>query len=131
MIANPSDRDPRCDAGTALHTVAASAVTAIDAVLPPAFEDRMLGNDIAQVDDADQVWQLLDLDDTTGAIGYAVVVAPDRDEAVVADAALQLEHGIEAMLGQRLQLRLLGGKRLGCVVPWVRTLATVSSQSVS
>src|SRR3954451_3237890 len=45
--------------------------------------------------------------------GNAVVVAPDGDEAVVADAALQLEHGIEAMLGQRLQLGLLGGERLG------------------
>lgn len=41
-----------------------------------------------------------------GAIGYAVVVAPDGDEAVVADAALQLESGIEAMLGA------LGGERL-------------------
>src|ERR1700761_2974746 len=73
----------------------------------------MLGNDIAQVDDADQVWQLLDLDDTTGAVGYAVVVAPDGDEAVVADAAFQLEDGIEAMLGQCLQLGLFGGECLG------------------
>ncbi len=94
----------------------------------------MLGNDIAEVEDTDQIWQLLDLDHTAGAIGYAVVVAPDGDEAIGADAALQLEHGIEAMLGQCLQLRLLGGERLdddGCVVPWMRTLATVSSQSVS
>src|SRR6201993_4762422 len=97
----------------ALHTTAAGTVTAIDAILPAAFEDRMLGNDIAQIDDADQVGQLLDLDHTAGAIGYAVVVAPDGDEAVVADAALQLEHGIEAMFGQRLQLGLLGGERLG------------------
>ena len=73
----------------------------------------MLGNDVAQVEDADQVWQLLDLDHTAGAIGYAVVVAADGDEAVVADAALQLEDGIEAMLGQCLQLGLLRGERLG------------------
>lgn len=88
-------------------------MVAIDAILPTAFEDRMLGNDIAEVEDTDQVWQLLDLDHAAGAIGYAVVVAPDGDEAVVADAALQLEHGIEAVLGQCLQLRLLGGERLG------------------
>ena len=73
----------------------------------------MLGDDVAEVEDADQVGQLLDLDDTAGAIGHAVVVAADGDEAIVADAALELEHGIEAMLGQRLQLRLLGGERLG------------------
>ena len=85
----------------------------IDAILPAAFENRMLGNNIAEVEDADQIWQLLDLDDTAGAIGHAVVVAADGDEAVVADAALELEHGIEAMLGQRLQLGLLGGERLG------------------
>ena len=80
----------------------------------------MLCNDIAQVEDADQVGQLLDLDHTAGAIGYAVIVAPDGDEAVVADAALQLEHGIEAMLGQRLQLGLLGGKRLACSTWFIR-----------
>jgi hypothetical protein len=88
-------------------------VTAIDAILPTAFENRMLGNDIAQVEDADQVGQLLDLDHTAGAIGYAVIVASNGDEAVVADAALQLEDGIEAMFGQCLQLGLLGGERLG------------------
>lgn len=44
-------------------------MTAIDAILPAAFEDRMLGNDIAQVEDADQVGQLLDFDHTAGAIG--------------------------------------------------------------
>src|SRR5579862_8908249 len=88
-------------------------MVAIDAILPTAFEDRMLGNDIAEVEDTDHAWQLLDLDHTAGAIGNAVVVAPDGDEAVVADAALQLEHGIEAMLGQRLKLGLLRGERLG------------------
>ena len=73
----------------------------------------MLGDDGAEIEDADQIGKLLDLDNPAGAIRHAVIVAADRDEAVVADAPLQLEHRIEAMLGQCLQLGLLGRERLG------------------
>ena len=75
-------------------------MTAVDAILLAAFEDRVLGNDLAKVENADEIRQLLDLDDTTGAIGHAVEVAADRDEPVVADAAFELEHGVEAVLRQ-------------------------------
>ena len=88
-------------------------MAAIDAVLLATFENGMLGHDSAKVQDADQVGQLLDFDDTPGAIGHAVVVAADRDEAVVADAPFEFEHGVEAVFGQGLQLGLLGGKSLG------------------
>ena len=67
-----------------------------------ALEDRVLGNDVAEVEDADPVGQLLDLDDPAGAIRHAVVIAADGDEAIVADAALELEDCVEAMLGQSL-----------------------------
>ena len=83
-------------------------MTAIDAVLLSAFENRMLGDDGAEIEDADQVGELLDLDNPAGAIRHAVIVAADRDKAVMADAPLQLEHCIEAMLRQGLQLGLLG-----------------------
>lgn len=53
------------------------------------------------------------LDDTTGAMGHAVIVAANRDEAVVANAAFELQHGVEAMLRQRLQLGLLRIERSG------------------
>ena len=92
---------------------AAGAVAAIDAILLAAFEDRMFGDDGAEIEDTDQIGQLLDLDDAAGAIGHAVIVAADGDEAVVADAALELEHGIEGMLGQGLQFGLLGGEGFG------------------
>jgi len=72
----------------------------------------MLGDEGAQIEDTDQIRELLDLDDPAGAVGHAVIVTADRDEAVVADAPFQLEHGLEAMLRQRLQLGLLGRKSL-------------------
>src|SRR5262249_37081082 len=92
---------------------AAGAVAAIDAVLLATFQNGMLGDDIAEIENTDQIGKLLDLDDPSGAVGHAVIVAADRDEAVVADAPFQLEYGVEAMLGQRLQLGLLGRESLG------------------
>lgn len=88
-------------------------MTPIDAVLLAPFKDRMLGNDVAKIEDTDPIGELLDLDHPAGAIGHAVVVATDGDEAIVADPALELQHSIEAMLGQCLQLGLLGGERFG------------------
>ena len=73
----------------------------------------MLGDDVAKIEDADQIGKLLDLDDPAGAVGHAVIVAADRDEAIVADAPFQLEHGVEAMLRQPLQFGLLGRESLG------------------
>ena len=87
---------------------AAGAVAAIDAVLLSTFKDGMLGDDVAEIEDTDQIGELLDLDNPAGAIGHAVIVAADRDKAIVADAPFQLEHGIETMLGQCLQLGLIG-----------------------
>lgn len=52
------------------------------------------------------------LDDPPRPVGHAVVVAADRDEAVVADAPFQLEQGVEGHSGQRLQVGLLGGEGL-------------------
>ncbi len=113
MVAETTERDARRDAGAAGGTAAAGAVTPVDAILFAAFENGMLGDDAAKFEDADQIGQLLDLDYPPGAIGHAVIVAADGDEAVMADPALELEHGIEPVRGQRLQLGLLGGERLG------------------
>jgi len=73
----------------------------------------MLGDDRAQIEDADDVRQLLDLDEPPGAIGHAVVVAADGDEAVVAHPPLEFQDGVEAMVGQGLQFGLLGGEGFG------------------
>jgi len=133
MVADAANDDSARRVRLAFRT-AAGAVTAIDAVLLATFENRMLGNDIAEIEDPDQIRELLDLDDPASAIGHAVIVAADRDEAVVADAPFQLEHGVEAMLGQRLQFGLLcreclGDDPLGGAVN--ADIGEVSSQSMS
>ena len=55
---------------------ASVAMTAVDAILAPPFEYRMLGNDNAPVYDAIQIRQLLDLDHPPGPVRHAVVIAP-------------------------------------------------------
>src|SRR5918994_3680026 len=112
MVADATDRDPGGDTGPVFRD-AAGAVAAVDAILLAAFKEGMLGDNIAEIEDADQIGQLLHLDDTTGAVWHTVIVAADRDEAVVAHAAFELQHGVEAMLRQRLQLWLLGIECLG------------------
>ena len=105
----------------------------IDRILPAPLQDRMLGNDLAKVDDPDLVGQLLDFDDTPVTVGDAVIIAADREYSIVADPALQLQNRIEAPRGERLQLRLLSEKGFGddpCVLPWTRTLATVPAHRV-
>src|SRR6202021_1428866 len=112
MTADAADSDP----GGRVHLArlsAAGAVAAIDTVLLSTFEDGMLSDDVAEIEDTDQIGKLLNLDDPTGAVGHAVIVAADRDEAIVADAPLQLEHRIEAMPGHRLQFGLLCREGLG------------------
>src|SRR5882762_5697549 len=68
---------------------------------------------LPRFEDTDQLGKLLDLNDPAGAVRHAVIVAADRDEAIVADAPFQLEHGIEAMFGQCLQFGQLGRESLG------------------
>ena len=83
MIAEPADSDVYRDTGPPPGTVAAGTVAAIDTVLLAAFDDRVLGDDAAKLEDADQVGQLLDLDHPPSAIRNAVEVAIDGDEAIV------------------------------------------------
>ena len=110
MLADTTNGDILFPTVTSFGAAASGSMRRIDPVLSAPLQDRMLGNDIAQVDDPDLVGQLLDFDDAAGAIGNAVIVAADRDHAVVADPALQLQNRIEAPCWERLQLRLLGGK---------------------
>jgi hypothetical protein len=91
VIADTPDGDLGRDAGPVPRAAAAGAMAAIDTVLLAALKDGMLGNDVVEVEDTDQVGQLLDVDDTAGAIGHAIIVAADGDETVVADTALELE----------------------------------------
>ena len=81
MIADAANDDPAGHVHLAFRA-AARAVSAIDAVLLAAFENGMLGDDGAEIEDADQIGELLDLDDPTGAVGYAVIVAADRDNVI-------------------------------------------------
>ena len=88
----------------------------------------------AAIEDTDQIGKLLDLDDPTGAVRHAVIVTADRDETIVAGAPFQLEHGVEAMLGSLCSSGCSAAKASATtrwVVPWMRTLATVPSQSMS
>jgi hypothetical protein len=112
MVADATDDDPGRCVPLAL-AAAAGTVTGIDAVLLSAFENGMLGDDGAEIEDTDPVGQLLDLDDPASAVGHAVIIAADCDEAIVADASFELEHGVKAMLGQRLQFGLLVRESLG------------------
>lgn len=89
------------------------AMAPVDAILPAPFERGMFGNDDAAVDDADQVRQLLDLNDLPGSVGHAVIIAADRYGPVMTDPPLQLQNGIEAVTGQPLQFCLLFGEGLG------------------
>ena len=113
MIADAPDGDLGRDAGSGLGAVAAGAMALVNVILLAAFEDGVFGNDNAEVEDADQNGQLLDLDDAAGAVRHAVVIAADGDEAIVADPALKLGDSAKAMLGQHLQLGLLGGECFG------------------
>lgn len=111
MIADPPDGDAGSTHGLA-PGAAAGAVVAIDAVLLAALDHRMLGDDRAEAEDPDQIGQLLNLDQPPRSIGHAVIVAADRDQPVMANAAFKLEDGVEAVSRQGLQFELLGGKGL-------------------
>ena len=57
--------------------------------------------------------QLTHFNETARAVGNAVIIAADRDEAVVADPPFQLQERIKRDCRQGLQVRFLGGKCLG------------------
>ena len=67
----------------------------------------------ALIQNADHVRQLMHLDDAPSAIGNAIVIAADRDKAVMADPAFQLQERIEGRRGQTLKIEPLGRKSLG------------------
>ncbi|MGY4183071.1 hypothetical protein ACVIHH_008362 [Bradyrhizobium sp. USDA 4518] len=96
-----------------------------------AFQNGMDGDDFALIENADYIVQLLHLDNAPRTVWYAVIVAADRYEPVVADTALEFEQRVERPRWQRLQLGSLGGKRLrddflrGAV--YARTFATRSN----
>ena len=72
----------------------------IDEVTLATFKHGMLGNDGAEVEDTNDVWQLLNVHNPTGAVGNAVEVAADRHEAVVTDAALELQDRLDRCAGR-------------------------------
>jgi hypothetical protein len=78
--------------------------------------------------------QLVHLDNTSRSIGNAVVVGADRHQAIMADAAFQLELPIKRHDWKGLQLKLFGREgfsdnALGRAMQ--ADLATVASQSSS
>ena len=83
-------------------------MSGIDPILAPALQDRMSGDEVSAVEDTDPVWQLMHLDDASGAIRHTVVIAADRDETFMADASFELQQRIEGRVWQALQIELLG-----------------------
>lgn len=73
MLADTANSDCILCVVTTLSAAATRPMRRIDPVLPAPLQDRMLGNDIDQVDDPDLVRQLLDFDDAPGAVGDAVI----------------------------------------------------------
>src|SRR6516225_10667061 len=75
-----------------------------DAGSPAAFQNGMDGDDLALIENADYIGQLLYLDDAARTVRDAVIIATDRHEPVVADTPLELEQRVERPRRQRLQL---------------------------
>ena len=78
----------------------------INAILSSAFQNRMGRDQSALIQNADHVRQLMHLDDAPSAIGNAIVIAADRDQAVMADPAFQLQERIEGRRGQTLKIEV-------------------------
>jgi hypothetical protein len=83
-----------------------------DAGSPAAFQNGMDSDDLALIENADYIGQLLHLDNAASTVRDAVIVAADRQQPVVADTPLELEQRVERPCRQRLQLGPLGGKCL-------------------
>ena len=87
---------------------------------PPAAagENRMSGDQVPCLEDADLGGQDLDLDGApAGAVGDGIEVAAERDHAVLGDPPLQLEDGSEGDRRRRQERRLLRGEGLGHHAP--------------
>jgi hypothetical protein len=70
----------------------------------------MGGNQPALIENADLIRKLVHLDDASCPVGDAVVVAADRYQAVMADAAFEPEQRVEWQCRKWLQFRLLGSE---------------------
>lgn len=112
MITAPADKNLICLAMPHRPRWRALAMSRIDPILPPSFYDRVRSDETTAIEYADQVWKLVDLDDTPGAVRHAVVIAADGDEAFMADASFELEQSVEGHRRQRLEIGLLGGEGL-------------------
>ncbi len=66
-----------------------------DACQPASFQHGMHSYDAALIENAYHIGQLLHFDDAARAVGHAVVVAANRDEPIVTNAALQLQQRVE------------------------------------
>ena len=84
-----------------------------DAALAAAVDHGVHGDDSALLEDPDLVGGAVHLDGAPpGRVGHAVEVAIDGDHAVLSDAALQTQHGLERPGWQRLQAGPLLGEVL-------------------
>jgi hypothetical protein len=131
MVATASDDDVLCSLPCRMMHRPLS-MSGINPILATAIQDRVGGHEPTFVEDADAIGKLMDFDDAPGAVGNAVIVAADRDQAIMADATLQFEKGIEGTGRQGLKFSGCSATKasltMRCVVPCRRTLATVSSQ---
>lgn len=67
-------------------------------------------HELAAIEDANRVEQLMRLNERPRPVWHAVVIAVDQHEAVFADVPFQLEQNTEGLGGPRLQFALLDGK---------------------
>ena len=65
------------------------AMGGIDPVLPAPFQDRVDRDQPSLIEDADLIGELMHFDDASRSVGNAVVVAADRDQAIMADPAFE------------------------------------------
>jgi hypothetical protein len=95
----------------------------MDPVLPAPFQDRMDRDEPSFIENADLIGELMHFDDASRPVGNAVVVAADREQAVMADPAFELEQCVEGKGREGLQFGLLGSEGFrdnplgGAVVP--------------
>ncbi len=77
----------------------------IDPVSPASFEYDIAGDQGPLVQDVDLIGKLVNVDNPSGANGNDVMIAADRDETVMVNAALQLD--------KRLKLRMSAAAKPG------------------
>ncbi len=99
-------------------------------ILPPAFDDLMRRDKLVVTEDADHVGRLMHLKEASGAIRYAVVVASDRDDTFVADAALQVKERVEGQ-SRAFRSNCSAAKASGTIFPRRRVQPMRRSLSVA